>query len=141
MTNLTPPPEPQQPGTSPYYPSDAQQGQAGYPQQGYPQSGYQQQAPGYYQGQPGYYPPAYTRPTDGVGIAAFVTGLLGLGIVAVILGHVSLSRIKQSGDGGSAFAIIGLVLGYLVVAGWVIGLLIATILGVGFFAFFFPWLS
>lgn len=49
---------------------------------------------------------------------------------AVICGHLALSQIKKTGEGGRGLAIAGLVLGYL---GLVVGL-IATIIWIGFFA-------
>ncbi len=51
--------------------------------------------------------------TNGLAIAAFVLGLCGFALLPVILGHVALGQIRRTGDGGSVFAIIGLVLGYL----------------------------
>ena len=53
--------------------------------------------------------------TNGLAIASMVLGILGVSIVAIILGHVSLNQIKKSGDTqeGRGFAIAGLVLGYI----------------------------
>lgn len=68
---------------------------------------------------------AIARPTDGLAITALVCGLLGLGLVAVIFGHIALGRIKSSGNAGSAFAIVGLVLGYLMLAAVAAGLVTA----------------
>lgn len=53
--------------------------------------------------------------TNGLAIASFVLGLCGLAILPVILGHIALGQIRRSGDGGSSFAIIGVVLGYLAI--------------------------
>jgi hypothetical protein len=65
-----------------------------------PQSSPQRTAPGY----------------DGVAIASFVTALCGLGVIPVVLGHVALGRIRRTGAEGTAFAVIGLVLGYAAIA-------------------------
>jgi hypothetical protein len=60
--------------------------------------------------------------TNGLAVASLVAGLLWLAwfgsIVAVILGHVALRQIKQSGgrETGNGLAIAGLVLGYMGVA-------------------------
>jgi hypothetical protein len=54
--------------------------------------------------------------TNGMAIASLVFALLGFAIVPVILGHLALKTIKETGEGGSALAAIGLVLGYLQVA-------------------------
>jgi hypothetical protein len=72
-------------------------------------------------GYPGYAPPAAT---SGLAIASLVCGILGivsclylsfLGIPAVICGHLSLSKIKNSTTpiDGRGLAIAGLVMGYI----------------------------
>ena len=72
------------------------------------------------QGQP--YAPAaghqpYAAPTNGLAIAALVTGILGLGIIPVIFGHIALSQIKRNpAQSGKGMAIAGLVLGYALIA-------------------------
>ena len=50
---------------------------------------------------------------SGLSIAAIITGLLGMGIVAIILGAVDLSRIKrgESSEKGRGFDIAAIVLG------------------------------
>lgn len=63
--------------------------------------------------------PVYLAPvrrTNGLAIAAFVLGLLGFAVLPVIFGHIALRQIRRNGDAGSAFAIVGLVLGYLAIA-------------------------
>jgi len=101
----------------------------------YQQQPYQQPAqPGYppqspYGGQPAYgqpqYPYAAAPPTDGLALGAMITGIAalvlscayGLGLlaspVALILGKVSLNRIKRSDGqlGGRGFALAGFILG------------------------------
>ncbi len=49
-------------------------------------------------------------------VVALVTSLLGLSLVAVITGHVALSRISASGRRGRGMAVTGLLLGYLALA-------------------------
>lgn len=93
---------------------------AGYPGGGYPGGGYPQApySPNQYQAAPR---------TDGVSIAALVTGILGTGVVALILGIVGLRRTKKNGTQGRGFAIAGVVLGGLGVLSWiVVGVLIGT---------------
>lgn len=56
--------------------------------------------------------------TNGLAIGSLITGILGFFIlltspVAVILGHMSLSKIKKTGENGRGLAIAGLVLGYI----------------------------
>ena len=56
--------------------------------------------------------------TNGLAIAALVTGILGFSIVSVVLGHVALSQINRTREEGRGLAIAGLVLGYVGIAGW-----------------------
>ncbi|MFF8030570.1 MULTISPECIES: DUF1707 and DUF4190 domain-containing protein [unclassified Streptomyces] len=79
--------------------------------------------------------------TNGKAIASMICGVLcvatgGLtGLPAVILGHLAQSEIRRTGEGGDGFALTGLVLGWLSVAGWalVISLfgLVAVLAGAG----------
>ncbi|WP_454299823.1 DUF4190 domain-containing protein [Salana multivorans] len=71
--------------------------------------------------------------TNGLAIAALVTGLCGLAIIPVILGHLGLNQIRRTGEGGAALAIIGLVLGYSMIALYTI--LIAVTIGGGIWLF------
>ncbi|MEV0664525.1 DUF4190 domain-containing protein [Actinomadura luteofluorescens] len=60
--------------------------------------------------------------TNGLAIAAFVTGLLGcLGVVGLILGAVSLSQIAKKGGKGRGLAIAGIVLSCLWIVGGIVG--------------------
>ena len=117
-----PPPAPTY-GTPPPYSSPPPYGapqQPQYPQPQYPQQGYPQ--PGY--GQPAY-PYAVAPPTDGLALGSMITGIAalvlscayGIGLlaspVALVLGKVSLNRIKRSEGrlGGHGLALTGLILG------------------------------
>ncbi|WP_084039402.1 DUF4190 domain-containing protein [Demequina sp. NBRC 110053] len=66
--------------------------------------------------------------TDGVSIAALVTGILGLGFVATILGAIGLRRTADGDRSGAGMAWAGVVLGILGTIGWsvVMGFWIAT---------------
>ncbi|GAA1849702.1 DUF4190 domain-containing protein [Myceligenerans crystallogenes] len=91
-------------------------------------------AAGPYQTTPGGYPDPAGRPqpsgTDGFSLAALITAILGLGLVPVILGIVSLTRIKKSGQGGRGLAIAGIVLGVLeIVAGIAVLVSLVSIAG------------
>lgn len=60
--------------------------------------------------------------TSGKAIASLVLSVLGISLIAVILGHLARGEIKRSqgrvqGDG---LAIAGLVIGWIGVAGWVL---------------------
>jgi len=71
--------------------------------------------------------PAAGGGTNGLAIASLVLGILscipGANIAAVVCGHMALSRIKKSGEGGKVLAIIGLILGYVSILAWIIMLL------------------
>jgi hypothetical protein len=114
------------------YPTDA-----GLPPPVYP-PGYQPGFPGAtaYPGAPGYYP-AYdpyrpVRPpgTNGKAIAALVTSLVGLmccglpSVAGLILGVIAMRETKRTGQDGYAIALVGVIIGGLVVAGWVLYLLL-----------------
>ena len=77
--------------------------------------------------------PAGPAPTSGKAVASLIFGLFILffpfSIVAIILGHLSLSEIRKSAGRlkGDGLAIAGLVLGYMGVAGVPIVLIIAAI--------------
>lgn len=74
--------------------------------------------------------------TNGKAIASMVCGVLcvatgGLtGLPAVILGHLAQSEIRRTGEGGDGFALTGLVLGWLSVAGWAVFLSLVALLAV-----------
>lgn len=83
--------------------------------------------------------------TDGLAIASFVCGLVGIfltfcygmgifcAIAAIIMGHISLSNIKKSGEvlQGRGLAVAGLILGYLMFA---IIAVVVVIFGIAIFA-------
>ena len=69
------------------------------------------------------YSPAPAAPAakwNVLSIVSLVTSILGLSLVGVITGHISLSQIKKTGEQGRVLAIIGLVVGYLGILGWII---------------------
>ncbi|BBC35898.1 uncharacterized protein SGFS_071920 [Streptomyces graminofaciens] len=74
--------------------------------------------------------------TNGKAVGAMVCGVvstmtMGLtGIPAVILGHMAKAEIRRTGEGGEGFALAGLILGWLSVAGWAFFLTIMIIAGV-----------
>jgi hypothetical protein len=82
----TPAPGYEQPPAQPY----------GYPPQSYPQ--YAQQAP-------------MPVGTNGLAIASLICAFI-FPLVGVILGHIALNQIKQTGQEGRGLAIAGLVIGY-----------------------------
>lgn len=80
------------------------------PQPGYPAPGY-----GAYQQVPHHAP----NPVDGVSIAAFVTGLLWTGPIAIILGAIGLKRTAAAIRSGRWMAWTGLILGIVGTISWI----------------------
>ncbi|MCW2713597.1 MAG: hypothetical protein JWN88_644 [Frankiales bacterium] len=129
---------PAQPASDPFgQPGGAQQpygqqGQPDYGQQGQPQYG-QVPPPGYGQqpafGQQPYGQPAFgaggpgRAPSNGLGIAALVLGILGvlgfflggalLGIIAIVLGFIGRGRAKRGEATNGGMALAGILLGVL----------------------------
>jgi hypothetical protein len=67
-------------------------------------------------------PPAVDAESDGVSLAAFITGLLSLGPVPLVLGVVGYERARRRGARASWMAVTGIVLG----AASTIGLMITA---------------
>lgn len=69
-------------------------------------------------------------PTNSKAVGSLVCGVLttmtaGLtGIPAVILGHSARSEIRRSGEGGDGYAMAGLILGWISIAGWAMFILL-----------------
>lgn len=61
-------------------------------------------------------PPVHLRRTNGLAIAALVTGLFGFALIPVVLGHLGLRQTRRTGDAGAWMAVVGLVLGYVACA-------------------------
>ena len=58
-------------------------------------------------------PPSQPRKTNALAIASFVLSLMCGSILSVVLGHVALSQIRKTNEGGRGLAIAGLVIGYI----------------------------
>jgi hypothetical protein len=65
------------------------------------------------------YPLQPTQKNNGMALAALISScvavfICGIGfILGVIFGHIALSQIKQTGEGGRGMAVAGLVIGYI----------------------------
>lgn len=61
-------------------------------------------------------------------VVSLAAGISGIGaLIAVITGHVSLAQIRRTSESGKALAIVGTVLGYIHLAGWIIFTIIAIV--------------
>jgi hypothetical protein len=58
--------------------------------------------------------------TNGFAIASLICSLVCINILGIIFGHVAISQINKTGEGGKGLAIAGLILGYLSLVGWII---------------------
>jgi uncharacterized protein with PQ loop repeat len=55
-------------------------------------------------------------------VVSLATAVTGFGAVAAIVtGHISLAQIKKSNESGRPLALVGLILGYVGIALWVLG--------------------
>ena len=149
MTNQNPPEQPnQQQPQAPYQPQAPQAPQAPLPPQApnfsSPQPPYQPQAP-QAPGQPypyGAQPMAPKPPTSTLAIVSLILGII-VAPAGIITGHMALSKIKRTGEGGRGLALAGTIIGYVgtalgllaiaitVVTTLIIGATAATVAGAG----------
>ena len=79
-------------------------------------------------GQPYAYPPVAPVPgTNGMAIAALIVSLVACGPVGLILGIVSLSQIKKSGEQGRGMAIAGVVIGAISIIAVIIAIIVLAV--------------
>lgn len=78
-----------------YDPNQAQQPQQSYQPQGYAQQGYVQ-----------------PQKTNTLAIVALISSFF-VSLAGIICGHIALSQIKRTGEGGRGMAIAGLIIGYI----------------------------
>lgn len=118
------------------------------PQQQQPQYAPPQQQPGPYYAAP--QPPGWQDPyaaaypaypgypqapqvaavsTNTLAVLALISAFVAPFVVPVVLGHISMSQIRRTGEGGRGLAVAALVLGYIQIAFWV--LVIAFIIWIG----------
>ena len=112
------------PPTGPAY------GQGGYAQQ---PSGYPAAAPyGAAQGYPASYTPYPTEPkTNVLAIVSLIASIVGFiwiipflgGLAGAIMGHISLGQIKKNGEKGRGLALAGIIVGWVGVGLFVIGVI------------------
>jgi len=112
---------------NPKQPGDPYGQQQPYGQQPYGQPGPYGQPPVY-----GYGYPAAPKPQTNA-ILALVLSCVGLAtcgvtaIAGVIFGHIAMGRIKRGEEDGRGMALAGVIIGYVVIAGWLLYLAIIII--------------
>ena len=86
---------------------------------------------------PQYSAPQYAAqqpPTNSMALIAMISSIVGffsfgvLAVLGVVLGHISLSQIRRTGEGGRGLGITALVVGYIAIAGYLIALLFVLLL-------------
>ncbi|WP_255183315.1 MULTISPECIES: DUF4190 domain-containing protein [unclassified Rhodococcus (in: high G+C Gram-positive bacteria)] len=77
-------------------------------------------------GQPVYGSHLQGRSTNTFAVLALVFGIIG-GLLGVVFGHIALSQIKRTGEGGHGLAVAGLALGYIYVVFWFLLIVVASI--------------
>lgn len=89
-------------------------------------------------------PPVYAAPeaptTSGLAVASLIMGILGWfmlpligNVLAIIFGHMAKNEIARSGGRltGDGLATVGLILGYIGVGVWALGIPASVLFGVG----------
>lgn len=113
---------------NPKQPGDPYGQQQPYGQQPHGQPGPYGQQPMYGYG----YPPPAPKPQTNA-ILALVLSCVGLAtcgvtaIAGVIFGHIAMGRIKRGEEDGRGMALAGVIVGYVVIAGWLLYLAIVII--------------
>ncbi len=143
---MSDPAQPQQPNPTPEQPASGAPVPPPAPPYATPpqQQGYPSAAQGY---QPAAYPPpAYgygggyaQQKTNALSIVSMISSIVGFiwilpiigSIAGVIMGHISLTQIKRTGEKGRGMALAGLIVGYA-------GLALAVV-GIILFASFIGW--
>ncbi|MEU5388123.1 MULTISPECIES: DUF1707 and DUF4190 domain-containing protein [Kitasatospora] len=83
---------------------------------------------------PAFLPPPPAR-NNGLAVASATLGCLTVltlgatGLPAVVTGHLARAKLRTTGEDGDGLAVLGLVLGWLSVAGWLLFFLLAVASG------------
>ena len=67
---------------------------------------------------------AYSAKTNTLAIVSLITSIVGLSLIGIITGHISMSQIKKTGEQGRGLAIAGLVIGYVGIALGIIAVMV-----------------
>lgn len=60
------------------------------------------------------------RETNGLAIGSFIAAIMGVSVLGLILGIVSLKQCRQSGQSGDGFALAAIWIGAIGTASWVL---------------------
>lgn len=87
-------------------------------------------APAGFQSQPPL--PAAQAPMNVLAVIAFITSLIGFGVIPIVLGIIGLGQINKKGERGRGFGIAGIVIGAVTVGGFIVlSVLVVVIYMVG----------
>jgi hypothetical protein len=93
---------------------------------------------------PGWVPPVNTQPTNALAVVSLVAGIASFvfapfigAVIAVITGHMAKAEIRRTGEGGEAFATVGLILGYIHLVLFILVVVFIGLLLLGGLGFFF----
>jgi uncharacterized membrane protein len=75
-----------------------------------------------------------TRPWNTLSIVAFALSVVGISIVAIVLGHISLSQVKNRNERGRGFAIAALIIGYVTLVLEILAIVFALLFAAGLYA-------
>lgn len=105
-----------------------------------------QQQPDAYQQQPttgygygGGYP--QTRPTNALAIVAMILSIFGVvscglfGLAGAICGQIALNQVRERNEEGEGFAKAGVIIGWIAVGLWTVGIILYVVFIVGIFAY------
>jgi uncharacterized membrane protein YjfL (UPF0719 family) len=68
--------------------------------------------------------------TNVLAIVSLITSIVGLSLIGIITGHISLGQIKRTGESGHGLALAGTILGYVgLVIGLIVGLIVILFYG------------
>ena len=82
--------------------------------------------------QPAPQPQPQAPKTNTLAIVSLVSAFF-ISLLAIVLGHISLSQIKKTGEGGRGLALAGTILGYVFSFGWIV-VIIAVVASAAFVA-------
>jgi lysylphosphatidylglycerol synthetase-like protein (DUF2156 family) len=78
--------------------------------------------------------PGPEQPFNVLSIVAFVLSILGISIVAIVLGHIGLSQTKTRAERGRGFAIAALIIGYVTLVLEILAVLAVVLIAAGVYA-------
>ncbi len=79
---------------------------------------------------------ATARPTNVLAIISLIASCVGFTVPGIIMGHIALSQIKRTGEGGHGLALAGVIVGYCLFAIALIFIVVYILVFVGLFVWF-----